>query len=98
MDSLQLGLHGEAPNVSLQVGSVHHPYPKDDEGDMLRLRGHQAALPPVVLLVLKHHPAGRLSGAPNACRNTSSCLRLHLQEILAISHLYLYFKPSIMGL
>lgn len=78
MDSLQLRFHGEATNVSLQVGSVHHPYPKDDEGHVLRLRGHQAALPPVVLLVLKHHPAGRLSGASDTYRNTSSYLRVYL--------------------
>lgn len=76
MDSLQLRFHGEATNVSLQVGSVHHPYPEDDEGHVLRLRGHQAALAPVLLLVLKHHPAGRLSGASNTYSNTNSWLRL----------------------
>lgn len=72
MNPLQLGLHCEPTNVRLQVCAVHHADPEHDQGDMLGLRCHQAALPlrfchtVIVLFVLKHHFTGWLCRAPNA--------------------------------
>ena len=80
VDLLELGLHGQPPDVGLQVRAVHHADAEHDERDVLRLRAHQAAAPPAarraaagrgvaalpVLLVLKDHPAEGLRGAAPA--------------------------------
>lgn len=72
VDPLELRLHGQPADVRLQVRPVHHANPEHDQGDVLRLRGHQAALPlclshtAAILLVLKHHSARGLRRAPNS--------------------------------
>lgn len=79
VDPLELRLHRQPANVCLQVCPVHHADPEHDQGDMLRLRGHQAALSlrlrhaVIVLFVLKHHFARRLRGAPNSFRRKWKC-------------------------
>lgn len=99
MDSLQFRLHGQPPDVSLQVGSVHHADSKHYESDVLGLRSHQTALPlrvsAVLLLVLKHHPTSRFGWASNAYKNTNEVLKGTLQKFLVIPDLDLYLKPRI---
>lgn len=96
MDSLQFRLHRQPADVCLQVGSVHHAYPKDNESHVLRLRSHQAALSlrvsAIVLFILKHHPTSRFGWASNTCGNTKGVFEDTLQEILDIPDL----KPRIM--
>lgn len=71
VDPLELRLHRQPADVGLQVRPVHHADPEHDQGDVLRLRGHQAALPlrlrhaAAILLILEHHSARGLRRAPN---------------------------------
>lgn len=99
VDSLQFRLHGQPPDVSLQVGSVHHADSKHDESDVLGLRSHQAALPlrvpAVLLLVLKHHSTSRVGRASNTYENAKEVLQGILQKFLGIPDLDLYLKPRI---
>lgn len=71
MDLLELSLHGEPSDVSLQVGAVHHADAEHYQRDVLGLGAHQATPPPsrtrgligrvgVLLLVLKDDFAERL--------------------------------------
>lgn len=71
VDLLQLGLHGQASDVGLQVRAVHHADAEHDERDVLRLGADQATAPApgarrlvgrgrLLLLVLEDHLAERL--------------------------------------